>query len=66
MEQRLSLATWSKPEDAFLDEIETAVVRRLRPPLNLDRSGSPESDSGKPGSTWQTPRELRNLVLVRA
>ena len=37
MEQRLSLATWSKPEDAILDEIETAVVRSLRPPLNLDK-----------------------------
>ena len=39
MEQRLSLATWSKPEGANLDEIETAVVRRLRPPLNLDKVG---------------------------
>lgn len=25
MEQRLSLATWSKPEDAVLEETETAV-----------------------------------------
>jgi hypothetical protein len=41
MEQRLSLATWSKPEDAILDEIETAVVRSLRPPLNLDKVGQP-------------------------
>ena len=41
MEQRLSLATWSKHEDAILDEIETAVVRRLRPPLNLDKVGEP-------------------------
>lgn len=39
MEQRLSLATWGKPEDAMLDEIETAVMRRLRPPLNLDKVG---------------------------
>lgn len=39
MEQRLSLATWSKPAGADLDEIETAVVRRLRPPLNLDKVG---------------------------
>lgn len=39
MERRLSLATWSKPEDAILDEIETAVVRQLRPPLNLDKVG---------------------------
>jgi hypothetical protein len=41
MQQRLSLATWSKPEDAVLDEIETVVVRRLRPPLNLDKVGEP-------------------------
>lgn len=41
MEQRLSLATWSKPEDVILDEIETAVVHRLRPPLNLDKVGEP-------------------------
>lgn len=39
MEQRLSLATWSKPERANLDEIETAVLRRLQPPLNLEKVG---------------------------
>ena len=38
MEQRLSLATWSKPEGANLDEIETAVVA-APPPLNLDKVG---------------------------
>lgn len=43
MEQRLSLATWSKPEGANLDEIETAVVLRLRPPLNLDKVGEPRT-----------------------
>lgn len=41
MEQRLSLATWSKPEATNLDDIETAVVRRLHPPLNLDKVGEP-------------------------
>lgn len=41
MEQRLSLAIWRKPQDAILDEIETAVVRRLRPPLNLAKVGEP-------------------------
>lgn len=41
MEQRLSLAIWSKPQDAILDEIETAVVRQLHPPLNLDKVGEP-------------------------
>ena len=39
MEQRLLLATWVKPEDATLDDVETAVVRQLRPPLNLDKVG---------------------------
>lgn len=43
MERRLSLATWSKPDGANLDEIETAVVRQLRPPLNLDKVGEPRS-----------------------
>lgn len=41
MEERLTLATWSKPEGTNLDDIETAVVRRLRPPLNLDKVGEP-------------------------
>ncbi len=39
MEQRLSLATWIKPQGTVLDEIETAVMGRLRPPLNLDKVG---------------------------
>jgi hypothetical protein len=25
----------------FLDDVETAVVRKLRPPLNLDKVGEP-------------------------
>jgi hypothetical protein len=41
MERRLSLATWSKPESVNLDEVETAVLRRLQPPLNLDKVGEP-------------------------
>ena len=36
-------STWSKPESANLDEIETAVVRRLHPPLNLDKVGEPRN-----------------------
>lgn len=43
MEQRLSLATWSKPEGVGLDEIETDVLRRLRPPLNLNKVGEPRT-----------------------
>ena len=41
MEQRLVLATWAKPDDIVLDEVETAVLQRLRPPLNLDKVGEP-------------------------
>jgi hypothetical protein len=41
MEQRLLLATWVKPEHIHLDEVETAVLLRLRPPLNLDKVGEP-------------------------
>lgn len=39
MEDRLVLATWSKPTVVVLDEVETAVLLRLRPPLNLDKVG---------------------------
>ena len=39
MEDRLVLATWSKPTDVVLDEVESAVLLRLRPPLNLDKVG---------------------------
>src|SRR3954470_18321824 len=41
MEERLLLSTWTRPEGIILDEIETAVVHRLRPPLNLDKVGEP-------------------------
>jgi hypothetical protein len=41
MEHHLRLATWVKPEGAILGDVETAVVRLLRPPLNLDKVGEP-------------------------
>jgi hypothetical protein len=41
MDERLALAAWVKPEDVSLDEVETAVLLRLRPPLNLDKVGEP-------------------------
>ncbi len=41
MQQRLSLATWAKFEGENLDAIETAVVRELRPPLNLAKVAEP-------------------------
>ncbi len=41
MQQRLSLAIWSKSENTVLNEIESAVLRRLRPPLNLNKVGEP-------------------------
>lgn len=37
MERRLSLAIWVKAGDVALDEVETAAVRRLRPPLNMSK-----------------------------
>lgn len=39
MERHLLLATWVKPGDVTLDEVETAVMHQLRPPLNLDKVG---------------------------
>jgi len=39
MDARLTLATWVKPEGVTLDDVETCVVSRLRPPLNLDKVG---------------------------
>lgn len=41
MDTRLTLATWVKPDGVELDEIETLVLRQLRPPLNLDKVGQP-------------------------
>src|SRR4051812_22508241 len=41
MEERLLLSTWTRPEGIILDEIETAVVHRLRPPLNMYKVGEP-------------------------
>lgn len=41
MEERLVLATWVKPDGLVLDQVETAVLQRLRPPLNLDKVGEP-------------------------
>ena len=44
MDERLSLATWVSPSGVILDEVETAVVRQLRPPLNLDKVGEPRAE----------------------
>lgn len=41
MGDRLSLATWVLTQGVVLAEIETAVVRRLQPPLNLDKVNQP-------------------------
>lgn len=43
MEHRLTLATWVKPDAVVLVEVETAVVLRFRPPLNLDKVGEPRA-----------------------
>ena len=39
MEQHLTLANWVKPDGLILDEVETAILLVLRPPLNLDKVG---------------------------
>jgi hypothetical protein len=44
MDEHLLLATWVSPVGVVLDEVETAVVRRLRPPLNLDKVGEPRTE----------------------
>lgn len=41
MDEGLLLARWIKPERVPLDEVETAVLLKLRPPLNLDKVGEP-------------------------
>jgi hypothetical protein len=41
MDDRLTLATWVRPDGVTLDEVETAVIARLRPPLNLAKVGEP-------------------------
>ncbi|MCR6032077.1 hypothetical protein GGQ22_11550 [Nocardioides sp. zg-579] len=43
MDERLALSTWVKPDGVVVDEVETEVVRRLRPPLNLDKVGEPRT-----------------------
>ncbi|MFJ4439744.1 GIY-YIG nuclease family protein [Streptomyces sp. NPDC088923] len=43
MRARLCLAVWPGPEGVTLNEIETAVLTRLRPPLNLSKMG-PSAD----------------------
>jgi hypothetical protein len=64
METRLSLATWVKPDGAVLDDVETAVVRRLGPPLNLDKVASQESDSGLPEGGGRHLESLATNCLV--
>lgn len=39
MDARLRLSIWLRQGDARLDDVETAVLRQLRPPLNLDKVG---------------------------
>ena len=40
-EWMLGLAVWPSPEGVVLDEIETAVLAVLVPPLNLDKVATP-------------------------
>lgn len=39
MQARLQLAFWVRPDGAVLDKVETAVLNRLAPPLNLMKMG---------------------------
>jgi hypothetical protein len=57
MEERLALATWVKPEDVVLADVETAVLLRRRPPLNLTRSESRVSGCVGPEAPWRPHRE---------
>jgi len=40
MHARLRLSVWVRPDGVALDEVETAVLNALRPPLNLAKMGS--------------------------
>jgi len=67
MDARLSLATWVKPDGLVLDEAETAVVRRLVPPLSLDKVGEPRERLRKArkgmadiARTWEPSDPPRN------
>lgn len=39
MQARLQLAFWVRPDGVVLDQVETAVLNRLAPPLNLAKMG---------------------------
>lgn len=39
MHARLRLSVWVRPDGVVLDEVETAVLNALRPPLNLAKMG---------------------------
>lgn len=41
MLEHLRLAVWPSPAGVVLDEIETAVLAHLMPPLNLDKVATP-------------------------
>lgn len=41
MEDRLTLATWVNSGGVHLGELETAVLLKIRPPLNLDKVAEP-------------------------
>ncbi len=54
MHRNLLLAVWPSSDDVVLDQVETAVLTRLVPPLNLDKVRSP----------WQTPIEAGRRRLA--
>lgn len=43
MKLNLRLSAWASPDGASLGEVETAVLRRVEPPLNLDKMPRPSA-----------------------
>ncbi|GAA2241667.1 hypothetical protein GCM10010413_50150 [Promicromonospora sukumoe] len=54
MRARLQLAFWVRPDGVVLDQVETAVLNRLAPPLNLAKMG--------PRGRWRVKAERAVLV----
>lgn len=50
MHARLRLSVWVRPDGVVLDEVETAVLNALRPPLNLANGFEGSRDQGAEGA----------------
>ena len=72
MKQRLVQAIWVKPVGLILDEVETAVMCKLRPLLTLDKAGDPRErlrsarkQMADLARAWQ-PNAARGMAGVEA